>query len=109
MSPTDDLVWKALADSTRRNLLDRLRNRPQTTGDLCARFPELSRTAVMKHLGILEQAGLVLVRREGRFRWNYINAVPIQRICERWVSRHTRSLASSMLRLKQHAERGSRP
>lgn len=65
---------------------------------------DLSRTAVMKHLGILEAAHLVLVRREGRLRWNYINPVPIERICQRWVSKHARSVAAGMLRLRSHLE-----
>lgn len=102
-----DRVWKALADPTRRALLDALGHGRQTTGELCMLFKrELTRTAVMKHLGILEAAHLVLVRREGRFRWNYINPVPIERICQRWVSKHTRSLAAGMLGLKSHLERG---
>ena len=102
-----DRVWKALADPTRRALLDVLGHGRRTTGELCTLFKrELTRTAVMKHLGILEAAHLVLVRREGRFRWNYINPVPIERICQRWVSKHTRSVAAGMLGLKSHLERG---
>lgn len=84
MAQSLDDVWKALADPTRRRLLDLLKDRPQTTGQLCARFA-MSRYGVMKHLGILEEAGLIIVRREGRKRYNYLNAVPIRRIYERWV------------------------
>ena len=99
------MVWKALADPTRRAVLDALRNGPRTTGDLCGQFGDrLCRTAVMKHLAILEEARLLIVKREGRHRWNHLNAVPIQRICERWVGRHTQKLASSMLRLKEQVE-----
>jgi len=58
----------------------------------------------MKHLGILEAADLVIVKREGKYRWNYINPVPIQEIYERWVSRRSASLAYSMVRVKQRAE-----
>ncbi len=97
------VVWKALADPTRRRLLDLLRDGPQTTGELCARFP-LSRFAVMKHLGILEQAGLVIVERRGRERWNYLNAVPIQQIYERWISGYAGFWAASLLRLKRRVE-----
>ena len=100
-----DAVWKALADETRRRLLDLLSGRPQTTGELCSQFEELSRCAIMKHLGILEAANLVIVRREGKYRWNYINPVPIQEIYERWVSRRAASLAYSMLRVKQRVEK----
>jgi DNA-binding transcriptional ArsR family regulator len=99
-----ELVWKALADATRRRVLDLVSVRRRTTGELCEAFPDLCRTNVMKHLDILVEANLVLVRREGRLRWNYINAVPIQRICERWTSRHTAGLASSMLGLQRQVE-----
>jgi DNA-binding transcriptional ArsR family regulator len=82
----DDLtpIWKALADPTRRKILDLLQERPRTTGDLCTSF-KVSRFAVMKHLSVLEQAKLIVVRRRGRERWNYLNAVPLQRIYERWL------------------------
>jgi len=95
-----DAVWKALADETRRRLLDLLSGRSQTTGELCEQFESLSRCAIMKHLGILEAANLVVVRREGKYRWNYINPVPIQEIYERWVSRRAATLAYSTLRVK---------
>ena len=101
-----DRVWKALSDATRREILDLLAETPRVTGDLIEHFEDLSRSMVMKHLDILVAAGLVTVRREGRFRWNTINPVPIQQVCERWVHRHVAPLASSMLRLKQHVEGG---
>jgi DNA-binding transcriptional ArsR family regulator len=104
MSGARQLVWKALADSTRRRLLDLLRDEPRTTGELCGHFRNLSRYAVMKHLGILEGAGLVIVQREGRVRWNYINTVPIREIYERWVSRYAAPSAAGMLDLKRRAE-----
>ena len=104
MAQSLDEVWKALADPTRRRLLDLLKDRPQTTGDLCARL-DISRYGVMKHLGILEAAGLVIVRREGRTRYNYLNAVPIRRIYERWVSKYAGVWASSLLALKRHVEK----
>lgn len=103
-----DLVWKALGDSKRRLMLDVLAEQPQTTGELVARFPDLCRTNVMKHLDVLVSANLVIVRREGRMRWNHLNPVPIQQVCDRWVSRHVKSLASSMTRLKEHAESSDR-
>jgi DNA-binding transcriptional ArsR family regulator len=62
----------------------------------------------MKHLDVLEAANLVIVRREGRRRWNHLNPVPIQRVCDRWVSRHVRDLAGSANRLKERVE-GRRP
>lgn len=97
-------MWKALADPTRRDLLDALAPGPRTTGELVEGFPDLSRTGVMKHLDVLEEAGLVIVRREGRLRWNHLNPVPIQTICDRWVSRHVRQLSRSLSRLKTHLE-----
>lgn len=100
-----DPVWKALADPTRRAVLDLLVEGPLQTGHLVLQFPELCRTAVMKHLDVLQQANLLLVRREGRQRWNYLNAVPIQAIQERWISRHLQHKASAMHRLKNHIEK----
>jgi DNA-binding transcriptional ArsR family regulator len=99
-----DDVFKALSDPTRRGILDRLRDQPRTTGELCGAFPDLTRFAVMKHLDVLEASGLVVVRREGRVRWNHLNAVPIQQIYERWMSRFAAPHAESLLRLGQKLE-----
>lgn len=105
----DDLtaVWKALADPTRRQLLDLLRERPRTTGELADAFPT-SRFAVMKHLGVLERAGLVLARKEGRQVWHHLNAVPLRRVYERWVHAYADQWASSLMALKDTAEGGAR-
>jgi DNA-binding transcriptional ArsR family regulator len=100
----DDRIWRALADPTRRRLLDVLAQSARTTGDLVACVPDLSRTGVMKHLDVLEAAGLVVVRREGRVRWNHLNPVPIQRIHDRWVARHVRDVAGALSRLEDHVE-----
>jgi DNA-binding transcriptional ArsR family regulator len=86
-------------------MLDRLRRGPRTTGELGEAFPSLSRFAIMQHLGVLEEAGLVLVRRDGRHRYNFLNAVPLQHIYERWVSRYAGQLASQTLRVKGLVER----
>ncbi|MEM7203396.1 MAG: GNAT family N-acetyltransferase [Planctomycetota bacterium] len=104
-----DAVWKALADPTRRALLDLLAAGAQTTGDLCQHFADhrrggLGRTGVMKHLDVLQSTELVVARRQGRVRWNFLNPVPIQRVCERWVSDHVRGLSTSLNRLKALAE-----
>jgi len=103
MGADDGNVWKALADPTRRRLLDLLKEGPRTTGELSSRFP-LSRFAVMKHLAVLERAGLVIVEREGRERWNHLNAVPLREICERWISGYAGHWAASLLRLKRQLE-----
>ncbi len=100
----DDLIWKALADPHRRAMLDLLRAEPRTTGAICDQFDDLCRTAVMKHLDILVTAQLVLVRRKGRFRWNYLNPMPIQRVCERWIHPYVAPLVSAMSRLKDYVE-----
>jgi len=93
MKATDlDPVWKALANSDRRAILDLLREAEirgeggLPTGEIVMAFPGLSRFAVMQHLGVLQAAELVVSRRHGRLVLNYLNAVPIQQIYERWVS-----------------------
>ncbi|MFG0326157.1 MAG: SRPBCC domain-containing protein [Phycisphaerales bacterium JB037] len=101
-------VWRALSDPTRRGILDRLRSGPRTTGDLAGEFPNLTRFGVMKHLGVLEDAGLIVTRKQGRTRVNHLNAVPIRRIYDRWVSKYEDRWASSLLRLKHRAERPAR-
>ena len=105
----DDLtpIWKALADPTRRKILDLLKDEPCTTGELSDYFPDLSRYAVMKHLNVLVDAGLVIVRREGRERWNHLNAVPLQQMYERWLKPYKGEWASSLIKLKGQAEKGN--
>ncbi len=105
---SNDQVWRALSDATRRALLDELSKEPKTTGDLVSLCPQLCRTAVMKHLDVLEAAGLLIVRREGRVRWNHINPMPIQGIYDRWVKKHVQATASRASRLKKHAENAAK-
>lgn len=100
----NDAVWRALADPTRRGLLDLLREGPRTTGDLAAAHPGLTRYAVMKHLGVLTGAGLVVVRRRGRERWNHLNAVPLRQAYERWMAPLAEHAAVASLRLKDYVE-----
>lgn len=102
----DDLaeVWRALSNPTRRRILDLLRPGPLTTGGLADEFPDLSRFAVMQHLGVLCEAELVVARREGRRRYNYLNPVPIQRIHDRWVSRYTRPWSEALVDLRHELE-----
>lgn len=99
-----DSVWKALSDTTRREILDVLRTGPKTTTELVERFPQLSRFGVMKHLDVLRVAGLVNTRAEGRRRINSLNAVPIRQIYERWVSRYADHWASTLVDLKRALE-----
>ncbi len=100
----DEALWRALADPSRRFILDRLRRRPHTTGELAAHF-DATRFAVMKHLKVLERAGLVLVERRGRERWNHINPVPIQEIARRWIRPFEALPAERLLAVKRLAER----
>jgi len=90
MMSADDLgqVFRALADPTRRTILDLLRAGPRATGDVCAAFPRLSRFAVVKHLGVLRGAGLVRVRAAGRVRWNRLQVEPLSALYERWLRAH---------------------
>jgi uncharacterized protein YndB with AHSA1/START domain len=74
------------------------------TGEVAAAFPDLTRYGVMKHLRVLTEAGLVVSRKEGRKRWNYLNAVPLRQIYERWVSRYEDLWAGSLLSLKRVVE-----
>ena len=103
-----DVVWKALSDPTRRSILDHLRNGPQTTTDIVARFPDLSRFGVMKHLTVLRDAGLVQDRWEGRRRINSLNVVPLRLIYERWVSGYQDLWASKLTSLKKSLESSAR-
>lgn len=105
-SSDDDLVFRALGDATRRQLLDLLRRGPRTTGDLADQF-QTTRFAVMKHLQVLVAAGLVFVERRGRERLNSLNPVPIRRIYRRWVRRFEGAAADKLLDLGKHIERSS--
>lgn len=99
-----DKVFKALADSSRRVLLDRLREENgQTLGQLCAHL-EMSRQAATKHLGVLEEANLVVVVWRGREKFHYLNAVPIHEIAERWIGRFERGRLRALADLKKQLE-----
>nr|WP_313418175.1 metalloregulator ArsR/SmtB family transcription factor [Brevundimonas diminuta] len=100
----DDRIFKALAHSRRRQMLDCLKEGPVTTGRLCERFDDMDRCTVMQHLKVLEGAGLVVARREGRERWNHLNALPIKRIHERWISEYAGHALSLIDRLRNDLE-----
>ncbi|MCG8414258.1 MAG: metalloregulator ArsR/SmtB family transcription factor [Pseudomonadales bacterium] len=102
-----DDVFKALADPTRRQILDSLKNEDgQSLGELEAQFPDITRFAVMKHLKILEQAQLLSTRRDGRRKHHYLNAVPIQEISDRWISRFAAPWAQGLIDLRDGIEQG---
>jgi DNA-binding transcriptional ArsR family regulator len=95
----DDQVFKALASADRRRILDLLKEGPCITSDLSKALPHLDRTTVMQHLGVLERAGLVISRKEGRCRWNYLDVAPIQRVHERWIEAYAAPAASLLARI----------
>ncbi len=103
----DDLVFRALADPTRRAMLDVLTESPGlNVNELSSRFP-MSRIGVMKHLRVLEDARLVVSERDGRNRRLYFNVVPIQQIYERWTTRFSGLWAGRLTRLKDRLEQRS--
>ena len=100
----DDAVFRALADASRRQLLDRLhRENGQTLGELCQGL-DMTRQAVAKHLSILEEANLVSVRRQGREKLHFINPVPINSIAERWISKFEAPRLNALSELKSTLE-----
>ena len=99
-----DKVFKALADSSRRELLDRLRaDNGQTLGQLCAHL-DMTRQAVTKHLAVLEEANLVVVVWRGREKLHYLNPVPIHDIAERWIDKFERGRLRLLAELKKNLE-----
>ena len=101
-----DAVFKALADASRRELLDRLRaENGQTLNELCARLA-MTRQAVSKHLALLEGANLVATVRRGREKLHYLNPVPIHEIAERWIEKFERSRLQALSDMKQALETG---
>jgi len=100
-----DAVFRALADGSRRLLLDRLHNENgQTLGELCEGL-EMSRQAVTKHLGILQEANLVATKKHGREKLHFINPVPINDIAERWIGKFERGRLAALSDLKKKLER----
>ena len=104
-----DAVFKALADASRRELLDRLRaDNGQTLNELCARLAKsgacMTRQAVSKHLAILEEANLVVTMRRGRKKLHYLNPVPIHEIAERWIGKFERSRLQALSDMKRVLE-----
>jgi DNA-binding transcriptional ArsR family regulator len=100
----DDKIFRALADASRRRLLDRLhRKNGQTLNELCKGLA-MTRQAVAKHLGILQDGNLVAIRRQGRMKLHFINPVPITEIADRWISKFERPRLSVLAELKRTLE-----
>jgi DNA-binding transcriptional ArsR family regulator len=104
----DDRIFKALGHHRRRDLLDALRDNPQTTGALCDAFADIDRCTVMQHLKVLEEADLIIVRREGRERWNHLNPLPIKAIHDRWIGQYASYAVDKLAAIKAGLE-GSTP
>jgi DNA-binding transcriptional ArsR family regulator len=101
----DDRVFKALADPTRRFLLDRLFLRDGRTLTELESGLEMTRFGVMKHLRVLEDAGLVVARRQGRAKLHFLNPVPIRLIHDRWIDKYTERRVSALTELKAKLEK----
>jgi len=102
----DDRVFKALADKTRRLLLDRLHARDGRTLTELESELEMTRFGVAKHLKLLEEAGLVVARRRGREKLHYLNPIPIRQIHDRWIDKYTEHHVSTLVELKEELEKG---
>jgi DNA-binding transcriptional ArsR family regulator/uncharacterized protein YndB with AHSA1/START domain len=104
-----DEVFRALADPTRRSLLDALfREDGQTLGALVERYP-MTRIGVMKHLKVLEDAGLVVTKRRGREKLHFLNPIPIRRLHDRWIDKFTEPWAAALTDLKRELENPMEP
>ena len=98
-------IFRALADSHRRQLLDQLFERDgQTLGELCGYLPEMTRFGVMKHLGVLEEAGLVTTVKVGREKRHFLNPVPIRLVHDRWISKFAEPVVGAMSAIKSRLE-----
>jgi DNA-binding transcriptional ArsR family regulator len=98
-------VFRALADPTRREILDALFEQDgRTVGELCDLFPAMTRFGVMKHLAVLEEAGLLVTAKEGRTKRHFLNPVPIEAIANRWISKYAARFTSALVGLQEHVE-----
>jgi DNA-binding transcriptional ArsR family regulator len=100
----NDKIFKALGHRRRREILDSLKDNPQTTGALCEKFADIDRCTVMQHLSVLEGADLIIVRREGRERWNHLNPLPIRDLHARWIGPYAAYAVEQLARLKAGIE-----
>ncbi|MGV3650783.1 MAG: ArsR/SmtB family transcription factor [Devosia sp.] len=100
----DERLFKALANGLRRRILDALKLTPLTTGMLIERFPGVDRCTVMQHLKVLEEAGLVIVERRGRERWNHLNALPFRDIHARWIGPYAALASEGLAGLRDRLE-----
>jgi len=100
----DELVIKSIASADRRRILDLLQDAPHTTGAICAELPWLNRCTVMQHIAGLEKARLIITRKEGRKRWNYLDVSPLRHFHERWIKAYSMPSASLLSKLRRDLE-----
>ncbi len=100
-------IWKALGDPRRRQILEALSEGPKLTGDLVKLCPDIGRTGMLRHIAMLNEYNMIIVRADGRKRWNHLNPEPIKAVCNNWIARHIDGMASSAARLKLLAETGN--
>ena len=108
---SQDAVFRALADPTRREILDLLFTRDgRTVGEVCEAFEErMSRFGVMKHLGILEDADLVVAVKDGRSKRLHLNPVPIEQVANRWIGKYAARFTAALVGLQQQVESDAAP
>jgi DNA-binding transcriptional ArsR family regulator len=95
-------IFRALADPTRRALLDSLFSRDgQTLNELCEKFSDMTRFGVMKHLAVLAEANLIITARDGRTKRHYLNPVPIEQVANRWISKYAARFTSALVALDE--------
>lgn len=99
-----DTLFKALGHRARRRILDLIKDGPKTTGALCEVLTDLDRCTVMQHLSVLEKAGLVVVERRGRERWNHLDALPIHDVQKRWIGPYAAHAMGMLSELEGLAE-----
>jgi DNA-binding transcriptional ArsR family regulator len=99
-----DRILKALGHASRREILDLIKDKPLTTSELCLILKKMDRCTVMQHLNVLEKADLILVKHRGKYRWNYINLLPIRELHDRWISRFSLDAIDILAKLKQDVE-----
>ena len=99
-----DRILKALGHAGRREILDLIKDKPLTTSELCLILKKMDRCTVMQHLNVLEKADLILVKHSGKYRWNYINLLPIRELHDRWISKFSLDAIDILTKLKQDIE-----
>ena len=96
-----DGILKAMGHASRRKILDLIKDKPHTTMELCLILNEMNRCTVMQHLNVLEKADLIIVKHSGKYRWNYINLLPIKEIHDRWITKFSVDAIDLLTKLKQ--------